>query len=72
MKHYILSAIAGAATLLSATAARVSFDGVDDLTSGRVGNNYVMTMQVNPADIKPGRDHEMFITPVLRSASGRD
>lgn len=72
MKHYILSFIAGAVTILGANAARVTFDGVDDLTSGRLGDSYIMTMTVNPADIKPGRDNEMYITPVLRSDDGRD
>ncbi len=56
----------------SAGAANVSFPGVDNLTSGRVASNYVVTMDINPADIKPGRDKELIITPVLRSASGSD
>ncbi len=72
MIHRIYSIAMGALTIMSAAAARVSFPGVGNLTSGRVASDYVVTMEINPADIKPGRDREMIITPVLRSADGLD
>lgn len=58
--------------MMSAAAARVSFPGVANLTSGRVASDYVVTMEIYPQDIRPGRDKELIITPVLRSESGRD
>lgn len=57
---------------VAADAAQVSFKGVDDLTSRRVEQNYVLSMQINPRQLKPGRDREMIITPVLTSADGND
>ncbi|MDE6402769.1 MAG: hypothetical protein K2K86_03055, partial [Muribaculaceae bacterium] len=62
----------GMLAVLSAAAADVSFPGVANLTSGRVASNYVVTMDIDPAGIKPGRDKELIITPVLRSDSGND
>lgn len=62
----------GMLAVLSAGAADVSFPGVANLTSGRVASNYVVTMDIDPAGIKPGRDKELIITPVLRSDSGND
>ncbi|MDE7154052.1 MAG: tetratricopeptide repeat protein [Muribaculaceae bacterium] len=58
--------------IVAADAAQVSFHGADDLTSNRVEDNYVLSMQLNPRVIKPGRDREMIITPVLTSADGKD
>lgn len=72
MKHNIYTLALAVIATLSAGAAEVSFEGVDNLTSGRVASNYVLTMEVNPADIKPGRDREIILTPVLRSESGND
>ncbi len=53
-------------------AEKVSFAGIDDLKSGRHANSYVVNMQVNAADIKPGRDRELIITPVLKAENGTE
>lgn len=72
MTHYISTLALSVIATLSASAASVSFQGVDNMTSGRVASNYVLTMEINPADITPGRDREVILTPVLRSDTGND
>lgn len=60
------------ATAITAQAAVVSFAGVDDLTVGHEGADCVLAMKLNPAGIKPGRDREVYITPVLKSLDSND
>lgn len=72
MTKRIINISLGILTVLTAGAADVSFDGVRNLTSGRVASNYVVTMDIDASAIKPGRDKELIITPVLRSDNGRD
>lgn len=72
MKHRIKIIALCVLTVLSATAAKVSFDGIGNLTSGRVASSYVVAMDIDASGLKPGRDKELIITPVLRSADGSD
>ena len=72
MKQHIFTAALCAMASLWASAADVSFNGAENLTSGRVEQNYVLSMNINPAAMHPGRDREIIITPVLRALEGND
>lgn len=72
MKKYIFTAAICAMASLCAPAADVSFKGVNNVTSGRVEQSYVLSMNVVPSSIHPGRDREIIITPVLRALGGND
>ncbi len=47
-------------------------DGVEHISSSRADGNYVLMMDVNAATVKPGRNREITLTPVLRSTEGTD
>lgn len=68
----IFLATAVAAIAPAAFADMPVIDGVEKLTSARVDSAYVMMMDINTGAIKPGRDREILLTPVLRSSDGND
>lgn len=49
-----------------------AIDGIEKLSSTRADSLYVMSMNVNPSAVSPGRNREIMFTPVIRSASGAD
>lgn len=45
---------------------------VSDIKVSRVDNALVVSIDINPGSVNPGRDKEVVFTPVVRSAAGND
>ena len=71
MKRTILTTFA-ACTLAVAMAADASFLKVDRLNIGRQDDMLNIVVDIDPADIRPGRDREVVFTPVLRARNSAD
>lgn len=45
---------------------------VSDIKVSRADNNLILSLDINPRQVNPGRDKEVVFTPVIRSEAGTD
>ncbi|MDE5786418.1 MAG: DUF3868 domain-containing protein [Duncaniella sp.] len=72
MKKLLWAFAVAAVAAPSALADMPRIDGIEKITSSRVDSAYVLMMDVNASAVKPGRDRELMLTPVLRATDGSD
>lgn len=71
MKRTVIAAFA-AVVAAAAFAAPASYLKVDRLNIGRQDSLLNIMVEIDPADIRPGRDREVIFTPVLRADNSAD
>lgn len=71
MKRCLL-ALCAAVSVASAFATEANYLKVDRMNVGVQDSLLNIVLEIDPADIKPGRDREVVFTPVLRAANSAD